>query len=57
MRFEVLKEIGRRLQKQSNEKSKIPESVDFTLIRKYSQQLIINADKRGAKRAYYANKV
>lgn len=29
---------------------KIAETVSFTVIRKYSQQLIINADKQGAKR-------
>ena len=31
--------------------SKSPENLSFTLIRKYSQQLIINADKQGANKS------
>ena len=32
-------------------KSKSPENLSFTLIRKYLQQLIINADKQGASKS------
>ena len=37
--------------------TKTPESVDFTVIRKYLQQLIINADKQSAKRTKITNKI
>ena len=40
-------------QKVSEEiKYKIAVTVSFTVIRKYLQQLIINADKQGAKKMY-----
>ena len=32
-------------------KSKSPENLSFTVIRKYLQQLIINADKQGASKS------